>query len=280
MGALSQAYNIYNKPEYTSELDAWYDEFHARLRIKTGDENTADEVLKLVDKLQLPAPKNQHEFLYGNEAIIIFSNIYSVTLRIFVPEENTYMDDNPWVLPAIGRFQAGAAYLEICPGQQGTNNPDYVEVLKKNLAETGVDMWDNYTGTSNIGLWPIKTPQFPEGIPVVIDKGAVQPLPGSIPGLKENIEAAYEKMGISRDDFEGFMRPLKEALADAVADDFNAQKMQKFWQMCESFSKDGKLVAGWQQDRDNPYKLQEVRSAAEKFDKRVNWYRTPPGAGV
>lgn len=275
MGALSQAYNIYNKPAYTSDLDAWYDEFHARLRIKTEDEKTADEVLRLVDRLQLPAPKNQHEFLYGNEAIIIFSNIYSVTLRIFVPAEETYMDDNPWVLPAIGRFQAGRAYLEICPGARGTNNPDYVAVLSRNLADTGVELWDNYTGTSNIGLWPIATPQFPEGIPVVIDKGAVRALSTVTPDLQKSIAEAYDRMGIRREDFEGFLKPLKDALSAAVADDFEPQKMRAFWRLCEAFANDGKLVAGWQQDRDNPYKLQEVRSAAEKFDRRVNWYRTP-----
>lgn len=280
MGALRQAYNIYNKPAYTSDLDAWYDEFHARLRIKTEDEKTADEVLRLIASLQLPAPKNQHEFLYGNEAIIIFSNIYSVTLRIFVPGERTYMDDNPWVLPSIGRFQAGRAYLEICPGEQGTNNPAYVDILKKNLIETGVELWDNYTGTSNIGLWPLKTPQFPEGIPVVIDKGAVQALSFQMPEVKEKIAEAYDKMGIRREDFESFLKPLKDALSAAVADDFDAEKMRAFWRLCEEFANDGKLVAGWQQDRDNPYKLQEVRTAAQAFDKRVGWYRTPPGAGA
>lgn len=254
------------------------DYFRDYLYITFADNDTRYKIIEILNRLQLPIPRSKKEFLPSTEGALIFSNYYGVVIRIeqkipkFKPRISQpniqRVNDNPWIIKPLGTFDAGNAVIEICPGCHATDDMKITEQLYSDLRSTGINFWD--CGSRNVGLLPIKTPSFLQGIPVVIDRSAVSGLTNSV----SEIKAALEKIGLPQDPQELLYAPLRAALAEAWPDPEKPaapDKMQAFWQMCRQYAEEGKCVAGWNEKcrPDDIVKKTAAASAARRFDRKI-----------
>lgn len=234
------------------------------------DEATVKGVLDVMDKLGLPLPESHREFMAGTEGALLFLNKYGVVLRIerqqhpdgggdnfgfYEAGDFSFerIDSNPWVLAPIATLTAGAAIIEICPGCHVEGDINVNKDLQRKLRREGVDFWDD--GLRNIGRVPVKTPSFPAGIPVVVDRLAVRELTQKVSPLKK---ALKDITGITRREEkeckeaqtaeENLYRPLQESFAAAWPD---RKKMKDFWALCVQYVANGGLVTGWNEH--NPW---------------------------
>lgn len=203
----------------------------AKVPVRRFSEEEVEGVLKLMAELQLPLPQDKTEFMAGTEGCIVFINRYGVVLRIEEKTAETDINDNDRVLQPLARFQVGKAVVEICPACAFENDKGRYQELKKSLKESGLKLWDS--GLRQLGRIPCKTPEFPEGMTVVVDRGAVR-------RLDENVKAA--KTALQKH----FYGPLLKKMAEAdTGKGLDAAKVKEFWTQCEEFVRAGKLVAGW-----------------------------------
>lgn len=231
-----------------------------------GDEATVNGVLDVMNKLGLPLPENHYEFLTGTEGALLFLTQYGVVLRIERHEhsgDDDYfglyeasdfsfdrVDSSPWVLKPIATLTAGKAVIEICPGCRPESDINASRDLKGKLRDEGIYFWDE--GVRNIGRLPVKTPSFPKGVPVVVDRLAVRNLTGDIHPVAK---ALNDVMGITRREEEKrreaaaaeekLYGPLRKCFA---AVETGEKTMKDFWRLCEDYARQGKLVAGWDQN--------------------------------
>lgn len=239
------------------------------------DAETADEVIVMIRKLLLPLPQDGKELLAGREGGLIFSNDYGVVIRIEHREPQLMGDllrvnDNPWVLRPLGSFAAGTAVIEICPGCHSAKSEAQAEQVEEYLKKTGLAYWD--CGMHNTGLLPFQTVLFPDGMPIVIDRLAVSKLEA---GLKD-IKAALAAARLDNDPQETLYKELYTSLLNACPSGSNTpdpQKMKDFWQLCRQKTNEGLLIAGWNEDRDDPFKLKEARRSASTYDQRLKAVR-------
>jgi len=213
-------------------------------------------VLKLLEDLQLPIPQKESEFMAGTEGCIIFINRYGAVIRIEEKDDRYDVNDSQWVLQPIARFQVGKAVVEICPACAFESDKGRYEAMKEGLEKDGLKLHD--PGLRQTGRIPLKTPEFPDGVTVVVDRGAVKRLSDDIRPVKSALQ-------------ERFYGPLRKKMAEAYdGKTFDAQKVREFWGLCEEFVRDGKLVIGWNNYRPlydnkwegkNPKGLQAARKA-------------------
>lgn len=256
--------------EETSDPEKDY--FTKCLRDKFNNGSTTRKIIETLHNLQLPIPKKEKEFLNATEGALIFSTYYGVVIRIEQKQPSFTLDikrvnNNPWVIQPLGTFDAGKAVIEICPGCHTTDDERTSNKLYADLQDTGIRFWDD--GARNIGILPFKTPSFPKGVPVVIDRLAVSGLSESLKQIKE----ALEKIGHPQDPQKQLYAPLRDALKNAWPDlkkDPDPDKMKLFWQMCRQYAEEGKLVAGWTTDR-NPKNRKQytAKTAATHFDRKI-----------
>ena len=234
------------------------------------DDNTAREVLEIFKKIGLPAPADGKEFLRGSEGALIFLNPYGLVMRIEYRNTETAhtaypfdrINDSPWIIQPLASIDAGKATIEIIPGvrfEEKETNSDYL-VCK--LREQSVNFWD--AGRPNTGRVPMKTPKFPDGIPVVIDRLAVRKLSESVAPLKRALETAEAKEAAEAE--EKLYAPLRQSLSEAWTD---PQKMQQFWRLCQSYVRDGKLVAGWNEQRVHNIKTDRAANTAKEYESKL-----------
>ncbi|MBU6474610.1 MAG: hypothetical protein KGL10_00125 [Alphaproteobacteria bacterium] len=237
-------------------------------------ETTAQNVLEVFDKLGLAAPRNGTEFLAGAEGGLVFLNQYGLVMRIehADPENGRFgwsrVDDSGWVLRPIAGIEAGHAHIELCPGCNLEKDETKITYLRERLHEQQIDFWDRWL--VNIGRVPVCTEQFPDGLPVVIDRLAVSALTDDVNPVAKALEKeAHQAAEVQ----ETLYAPLRKALEAAWPDKAgrsDAEKMKAFWQMCEQYVAEGKMVAGWNQARRGAYyKTDIVMDAAETYEKRL-----------
>jgi len=228
------------------------------------DSQTARAIIDTFQQLGLPVPQRDNEFMHGSEGRIIFLNDYGLVIRI--EENNSRINDSPWVLQPIASIKAGAATIEICPGVHFEPDEKDKDALSKLALQDGLKFWD--AGAKNMGRLPVKTPHFPEGVPVVIDRPSVFRLPE---GGQEITEAApedkakYNEAVLAQKRYEPLQNLFKKCWPDT-------QKMKKFWQECESFQQQGKLVAGWNESADskiNEGKTYDAAAVAHHYADRL-----------
>lgn len=234
---------------------------------------TLQDVAKVLASLRLPVPDHENEFLKANRGAILFSNYYGVTVRIEekVPLLETYdnamivrLPDYPLMIQPIARMDAGHAVIEICPGTNLANDRFYADHVWRVMFEGGLDFFDD--GIHNVGLLPVKTKKYPEGIPVVIDRLSVLVLTER----SDRVKQALKTIGC-KEDPQNIYAPLRKAFKKASGKDnaANPKKINSFWQQCRKFKRQGKLIAGWNQDRYDRFKLYEPRKAAKAYDKAM-----------
>lgn len=244
------------------------DRFENRIR-EFMDDDTVFAVRARMDELQLPIPERSDEYMKATAGAIIFSNRYGMVVRIECGEESKRQNNNPWVLQPVASFQAGRAVIEICPGVHQADDWKYNTFLVKELKKFNLDFHDE--GLRNVGLLPVTSVKFPKGIPVVVDRPAVMLLTQNIAAVRKALSVFGKK---SKDPQADLYAPLREAIGAAYQNGTDAppdkKKMRAFWDLCEKFVEEGKLVAGWNNvppELDGPGKTEEARYTARNYSK-------------
>ena len=258
----------------TINTDTADNEFTAHLELHMRDGGkTAKAVARVFTALALPMPDCRNDFLEATEGALVFSSAYGVVIRIeharLNPKSATRINNNPWILQPLATFRAGKAVVEVCPGIDTTKDHDDVVAVDCGLRRTGVNFWDagggldgNYS-TGNVGILPFKTPEFPKGIPVMIDRLAATQLTKSVEGIKD----ALAEMGVKADPQKALYAPLRKELRAAYGD---AAAMKKFWKSCEKQTQKGLLIAGWDHlENDDGWKQEIAADSAHYYDAKL-----------
>lgn len=192
-----------------------------------------DAILRLMSGLQLPLPQDRSQFMAGTDGCLLFLNRYGVVLRFEMKDERTELiNESGWVLQPLAAFDLGSAVVEICPACAFEDNRDYYHLVKAELKKENINFWD--TGLRQMGRMPVSTPEFPQGVPVVVDRRAVRKLSGDIAPVKSALQ-------------EQLYGPLRRAIAEAREEGggLQPQAVARFWALCAEYVAAGKLVAGW-----------------------------------
>ena len=219
------------------------------LEKKFGRE-TAHDVLNKFVQMGLPVPADRGEFIAGTEGALVFLNKYGVVIRIeYKNTKNSpsgwrsdRVNNSPWILLPLATIAATKAVIEICPGCHTVSDNVTSAHLKKQLKKQRIRLWD--PGIRNMGRIPIKSCQFPNGIPVVIDRLAVISLSNSVAAIKRSLgngQSAKKARAAAALQKELY-GPLQQSFSDAWPD---TQKMKQFWALCQLYTKRGSLVKGW-----------------------------------
>ncbi|MCE9506992.1 MAG: hypothetical protein K8R48_01575 [Alphaproteobacteria bacterium] len=243
---------------------------------QTFDQNTAQKVAESFQKLGLPLPQDEKEFLMGTEGGLVFLNRYGMVIRIEnsdsarSPFKADRINDSPWILQPLASIDAGKAIIELCPGCHFNDNSGDTAYLHDALLKEGHAFWDG--GLDNVGLLPVKTPRFPEGIPIVIDRLAVRKLTESIDGVRLallNIEINDDEIREAAEAQERLYAPLRRAFDEGWLD---KGKMPRFWALCRECVQEGKLVAGWNEGAGfwgGSFKTSTAIESAKHYESRL-----------
>lgn len=241
------------------------------LKKNAGADNEAiSNVIGIFSQLQLPIPSWHDEYISATKGLITMTNRYGVVIR--VEEAAAGRVENPWVIQPIASFDAGAVIVEIVPATRNLDNERVSQKVALELKKSGVEFFDK-GGSSNMGVLPVGSAAYPKGIPVVIDRLAVRHAGDDVYALKD----IFNDMG-ARNDPQEIYAPLRAAIKDAWPDharEADAAKMTAFWRLCEDFVKAGKLIAGWNQDREDTHKLIEARNSATYYDQLISEFSSP-----
>ena len=254
-GALSSLFNK-KATDQQLEVELPKTDFCAYLEEKFGHK-TAVGVIESFQKMGLPPPQKKEEFLDGTEGGLVFLNKYGLVLRIEKTDTHAdgysvdRIDNSAWIVKPLATINAGAATIEIIPGTHLEKEEKTNKYMIDNLRKENISFFDS--GIRNLGRLPIKTPSFPEGVPVVIDRLAVRKLSDSIKPVQQALTQEVLEAVQAQETLYG---PLKKAFENAGME---PQKMQQFFKLCEQNVKEGKLVAGW-----NEYQIKSAFIDDEK----------------
>lgn len=183
-------------------------------------------IIAAFKKIRLPLPRTTEEFMAGTDGCLIFSNRYGLVIRI-EEKEKSPVRPSQWVLQPLGVFDAGEAVIEVCPACLFEDDKQNYHFVKAALKQEGINFWD--TGLRNMGRLPITTAQFPQGIPVVVDRRAVKMLSDAVEPVAKDLQSRH-------------YGPLRRAFNTAAT---TKRSSGVFLKRCEEFVADGRLVAGW-----------------------------------
>ena len=247
-------------------------EFYAFLKdTVVADENSLKKIRHTLAQLQIPEPENIGEFIRGTEGALLLSNEYGMTIRLErrVP---TYKDhirrynDHPLILQPIASIDCDDVICEICPGVYNLDDFTAPLIQREVMRRTGVLFWDE--SSSNMGVLPFKTVNYPSGVPVVVDRTAVLEIANSL----QNIDELLDGMGITTDPQSYLYTPLrrmfKEAWPQGTAE-ADTDKMAAFWQEAMAQVDQELLIAGWLEDREDDHKLKQARMSSINLDQRI-----------
>ena len=227
---------------------------------KIRNEGIANEVGQIFKDLQLPEPQDG-EYLRGNDGWLVFLNKYGCVLRIedaFAAESSNMRINHPLVLQPIGRIMVEHMNVEICPGVKLGVSESQRTWLKKELEKDHIQLSDSKV--ENLGFLNVHSPEFPEGLPVVIDQLAVTE--GARAGVRDLWRKITGKPAYNpwyeREDLPyrftqaHFIEPLRAAFDKAWPLDeqdpqASVERMNKFWKLCEHMTTGPLplLHAGW-----------------------------------
>lgn len=151
-------------------------DFAQVLTARFGTE-TALQVLKRMEDMQIPAPKTRAEFMASTDGVLVFSNETGIVLRVEATDGNGYNSSvrakSAWVLEPLGSVKLPGACMEICPGVHYEGSDVAGRQLYWKLNSDGYHFWDERI--DNMGRLP-PTPLAPEGTSIVIDRMSVNQL--------------------------------------------------------------------------------------------------------
>ncbi len=214
-----------------------------------GDlDRTVARMKEVLENMGLPLPK-QGAVIHGAEGALMFLDQYGIILRLELTDDllmaGQRINDHPFVLQPLGQRQiTDYAVLEICPGVNVTKDKNVAKILAKNLHESGVRIWDDQL--CNMGVMPVRLPQFPEGVPVVIDRLAVEMLTKNTAPVKSALKVA----GLKHDPqsvYDWLKRDFTSAWPQGQSNP-DKEKFAVFLQSCLRHKALGHLVSGWMRD--------------------------------
>ncbi len=178
------------------------------------DGRSANGVVRLLDDLQLPQP-GPGEFICSHAGGIFFHPTAGVVIRIEQTEEKLKLAKHPLVSEPLGALAVGDWRIELCEGLRTNKITDRdVDWLFQTLKQDHI-LWSDAYSTSggvhlgsrvdNVGRLPLTTPEFPNGLPVVMDRERVYSFESS-PYLSL-WKAAY--FGLRRKASEAFNGPAR-----------------------------------------------------------------------
>ena len=238
-------------------------------------EDVATRVCEALEAMGLPFPA-LGAVVPGAMGMLIPLDNHGLMLRIEQSDSHLLtgkrIDAHPMILQPLGRRNlTDGVVLEICAGCRMTTKEEYSRLLVDKLPLTGVEFWDD--GVTNIGLLPFKTEQYPEGVPVVIDRLAVDKLSDDIAPVAQALDA----FGLQKD-MQAHYQPLKDAFANAWPENAkmpDAQGFAHFLSLCEEFKARGDLIAGWAEyntSQDASFEEQKshkVAQAGERYAHQI-----------
>lgn len=241
---------------------------------------TAQAVMYVFKKLELPLPSSEEEAGKEREDDLIFLNRYGMVLRI--DNRKSVIQEwgekgrirTPWMVAPIKAIVAGDVVLSLYPGARlrDVNNNDR-KYLYRRLKEWGVEFTD--PSPRNIGFSAYATPRFPNGVPLAIDGDSV--------ALNQKIKnpchlAPDQETQDVIDAEEAVHGPLRTAFAKAWAGE---AKMLSFWDMCAQHVQEGKLIAGWEsyaslQEYDSRFHACHAMRSGEIYEETLKTAQDKP----
>jgi len=212
--------------------------------------------LKALTKTGLPLPESG-EFLPSQVGALIPLNDCGVVVRIEREDVSHSIahasngacfglvraDGVAWMSRPLGRRCVGGASIEFCAGGTQTDDATQEKILQDYFAWHGFHLWD--AKLSNLAVLPVKTPHFPDGATIVIDRlsaerltSALKDIPSALNELEKELRAAEEAL----------YAPLRRAFDAAWPEGAPAPdtvKMQAFFDLCRQKVKEGVLIPGW-----------------------------------
>lgn len=209
----------------------------------------AEKICTTLSNLQRPLPGDD-AFLKGTDGCIVFDEEYGVVIRI--EKKSVSRIIHPLVLQPLASIETEKSIIEICPGVHTNHDHDIPSFLHKKLKSDQLNFFDDQT--ANTGKLPFSTSEFPEGVPLVIDRPAVRQLSDEVSLVKKYIPTVCNIFNpksrkpeeIAQDVLYAPLRKLfHDAWPDISQKQPDAKKIARFWRECRNYTKQGKLVAGW-----------------------------------
>jgi hypothetical protein len=156
---------------------------------------TVAEILDTLEKMQIPLPQDEAQFLTSQEGMLIFSNRHGVMLRIEkewggIPDDEGFLigtavraNDSAWMLQPLGAVKAGEAVVEIIPGIHYESSDAESRKLYWKMWSDGYTYWDDRV--DNIG----RLPKLPgPDTAVIVDRLAATPLTSGAEAARRLLE--------------------------------------------------------------------------------------------
>lgn len=240
---------------------------------------TAEYMAEILDAMGLPLPAAE-SVLPGTEGALILLKEEGIVLRIennngYINWRGERVENHPMVLQPLGaRDLSPQVRIEFCPGCHTTKDYDLMSEFRMQILETGVQFFD--AQIENIGLLPLRLPDFPAGVPVVIDRLAVTQLSRNTAPVRD----ALAVMHLQEDPQKQLYGELQDAFAAAWPEGERLPSrigMEYFLTLCRLKKSEGHLVDGWDaasaQERgwlDSQSKTGLAAHAADSYARQIN----------
>lgn len=198
----------------------------------------------IFDQLQLPFPTCFSQCINGDAGVVIPLNPYGIVLRIETPDRMSVssrvrVNNSKWALKPLIAAEAGFLVFEMCPGISSVPEESSLGIsVKQGLGEDGYYFNDCYA--RNVGRLPIRTLDYPEGLPVTLDRLSAK----RAFGAQAKLQSYLSRFSLQDIFYEELTDILKQAWPD-TAKSADSGLIQQFWTMCVEYKKYGKLVDGW-----------------------------------
>lgn len=198
-------------------------------------------VRRTLAHLGLPEPRSTFEFRCASgRGAILFINALGLVVRI-EPASTCRVDDSPFVLRPIGALECGGVRIEFIPGCRlaGDDVKTY-NLLCDRLKKQNIDFYD--PAIFNVGLLPVRTPEFPNGLPVVIDRLSVRRLPNEDGDVLPVDTGDFDYQDYLYSDIR---HSFEECWREGILNNPDPKAIERFLKLCQRSVKTGLLVPGW-----------------------------------
>ncbi len=157
--------------------------------------DTVTQILDTLEKMQIPLPQDDTQYLTSQEGVLIFSNRHGVMLRIEkewggIPDDEGFLigtavraNDSAWMLQPLGAVKTGEAVVEIIPGIHYESNDAESRKLYWKMWADGYSYWDDRI--DNIG----RLPKLPgPDVAVIVDRLAASQLHSGLEAARRALE--------------------------------------------------------------------------------------------
>lgn len=184
-------------------------------------------------KTGLPPPRAQdYQALHNNEGYLFFLNAVGLSCKI--TRDSVAHIKNDYIIQPIASYDMRSFRVEFFSGLEcPVQNKDLTKLIAK-LETYGIEMFD--TQVLNAGYLPYKTKEFPRGVPVVLDIGAVYQN-GIAP-------KGSGKTPIQNKVYGDLKRAFKSALKEKTPRRCQAS-LNETWAHCAAMKADNKLTSSW-----------------------------------